>query len=164
VGLQSSPLRLPLITTTTTGKLTLAVMDKQDGIHWRGPVLMLAALFAAIAFALGHHLFYNRLDGEEVPADNYTMGDHNSGMSKQQINTAIGTGLALAVKTCLKLAVSTAYVQLFWKSLVHESSSKSFNLQSIDMLYSALRNATLLAKVSRWKRFPLLFTLAVTTW
>jgi hypothetical protein len=92
------------------------------------------------------------------------MGHHNSGISKQQSNTAIGTAFAFAVKTCLVLAVSTAYVQLFWKSLVHQSSSKSFNLQSIDMAYSALLNATLLANLSGWRGFPLLFTLAVTTW
>lgn len=164
MSLQSSLLHLPLITITTTGKLTLNVMAKKGQIHWFGLVSMLAALFAGIAFALGHHFFYDRLDGEEIPAGNYTMGLHNSSISKQQSNTAIGTAFAFAVKTCLVLAVSTAYVQLFWKSLVHQSSSKSFNLQSIDMAYSALRNATLLANFSGWRRFPLLFTLAVTTW
>jgi hypothetical protein len=139
-------------------------MAEQDRIHWRGPASMMSAFFAAIAFALGHHFFYDRLDGEAISVGNYTMRHYDSGISKQQYNTAIGTGLAFAVKACLGLAVSTAYVQLFWKSLFHESSSKSLDLQSIDMVYSALRNAFLLANFCRWRRFPLLFILAVTTW
>jgi len=148
----------------TIEKLSLNAMAKKGRIHWFGPVSMLAALFAGIGFALGHHFFYGRLDGKEIPAGNYTMGDYNSGISRQQSNTAVGTALAFAVKTCLVLAVSTAYVQLFWKSLIQQSSSQSYNLQSIDMAYSALRNATLLANFSGWRRFPLLFTLAITTW
>jgi hypothetical protein len=168
VGLLSPLLHLPLITTTTTGKLTLTVMAEQDRIRWRirwrSPFfVMLAALFAGVAFALGHHSFYNRLDGEEIPAGDYTMGKYNSGITKQQTNAAIGTGLAFAVRTCYVFAVGTAYVQLFWKSL-RESSSKLLDLQSIDMAYSAPRNAILLFKPSGWRRFPVLFTLVVTTW
>jgi hypothetical protein len=163
MGLLSPLLHLPLITTTTTGKLTLTVMAEQDRIHWQSPSFMLAALFAGVAFALGHHLFYNRLDGEEIPAGDYTMGKYNSGITKQQTNAEIGTGLAFAVRTCYVFAVGTAYVQLFWKSL-RESSSKLLDLQSIDMAYSAPRNAILLFKPSGWRRFPVLFTLVVTTW
>lgn len=123
---------------------------------------MLATLVAGVVFALGHHVFYDRLDGEEISAGDYTMEKYNSGITKQQTNTEIGTGLAFAVRTCFVLAVGTAYVQLFWKYF-HESSSKSLDLQSIDMAYSAPRNAFLLAKPSGWRRFPVLFTLVVTT-
>ena len=123
---------------------------------------MLAALVAGVAFALGHHVFYDRLDGEKIPAGDYSMGKYNSGITKQQTNTAIGTGLAFAVRTYFVIAVGTAYVQLFWKSL-RESSSKLFDLRSIDMAYSAPHNAFLLFKLSGWRRFPVLFTLVVTT-
>jgi hypothetical protein len=138
-------------------------MAKRYQIHWSGPVSLLAFLFAGIVFALGHHFFYGRLDGQEIPAGKYTMGQYHPGVSKQQYNAAIGTAFAFAVKSCLGLVVSTAYAQLFWKSLVQQSSSQSFNLQSIDMAYSALRNATRLRHLSGWKRFPLLFALAVTS-
>lgn len=86
---------------------------------------MLVALFAGIAFALGHHFFYDRLDVKELPAGNYTMGQYNSGISRQQSNTAIGTAFAFAVKTCLVLAVSTAYVHhLVWRLAIHFKLAK----------------------------------------
>ena len=73
-------------------------MAKKGRIHWFGPASMLAALFAGIAFSLGHNFFYDRLDGKELPAVNYTMGQYNSGISRQQSNTAIGTAFAFGCK------------------------------------------------------------------
>lgn len=139
-------------------------MHQKHNIHWFGPVSMLAALLAGLALALGHHFFYKKLDGTEVPSGSYKVSDYDSGISRQQSYFTLGTAFAFTVKTCLVLAVSTAYVQLFWKSLAGQLSSKPFSLRSIDKAYSALRNATLLANLPGWRRFPLLFTLALTTW
>jgi hypothetical protein len=139
-------------------------MGHKHEIHWFGPVSMLGALWAGLTFALGHHFFYNSLDGQEVPSGNYKVSDYDSKISKQQSYFTLGTAFAFAVKTCLVLAVSTAYIQLFWKSLAGQLSRKPFTLRSIDKAYSALGNATLLANMPGWRRFPLLFTLALTTW
>lgn len=149
------------ITTIGPGRDT---MLKDHQIHWFGPVSMLLGSFAGIAFSLGHHFFYNSLHGEEIPSGNYNVGERDSGISRQQTNVAVGTALAFAVKTCLVLAVSTAYAQLFWRSLNRQTSSKAFTLQNIDMAYSALRNAVLLLNYTGWRRFPLLFILALATW
>lgn len=125
---------------------------------------MLAALITGFGFALAHHFFYERLNGSEIPSGTHAMGGYSSGVSKQQSNTSIGTALAFAVKTCLVLAVSIAYVQVFWKALADQSSNKPFTLQSIDNSYAALRNVTLLVNLSVWRRFPLLLALALAAW
>lgn len=139
-------------------------MLERGHLHWFGPASMLSALFAGLASALGHHFFYNNLSGKDVPSGSYHVAGYDSGISKQQSNVALGTALAFAVKTCLVLAVSTAYVQLFWKALIEQSPSKPPTLRSIDKGYSALRNAILLLNFSGWRRFPLLFTMALATW
>jgi hypothetical protein len=139
-------------------------MTERHHAHWFSPASMLATWLAALAFALGHHFFYDNLDGEYTPSGNHFIDAYDTGVSKQQMNLAVGTALAFAVKTCLVLAASTAYVQLFWKVLISQPSSHPFHLQSIDKAYSALRNATLLIDYPSWKRFPLLFSLALTTW
>lgn len=132
--------------------------------HWFSPVCMLIALFAGLLFALGHHVFYDKLDGSEIPTGNYTMSFYDSGISKQQSNIAIGTALAFAVKTSFVLAVSTAYFQLFWRSLVGPSSRQPSPLHAIDKAHSALRDATVIINFRSWKRFPLLLTLGLITW
>jgi hypothetical protein len=139
-------------------------MGQKHDIHWFGPVSMLGSLWAGLTFALGHHFFYNSLDGQEVPSGSYRVSEYDSGISKQQSHFTLGTAFAFATKTCLVIAVSTAYIQLFWKSLAGQLSHKPYTLRSIDKAYSALSNATLLANLPGWRRFPLLFTLALTTW
>lgn len=139
-------------------------MHQKHDIHWFGPVSMLAALLAGLAFALGHHFFYSKLDGHAVPLGSYKVSGYDSGISKQQSHFTLGTAFAFAVKACLVLAISTAYIQLFWKSLAGQLSHKPFTIRSIDKAYSALSNATLLVNLPGWRRFPLLLTMALTTW
>jgi hypothetical protein len=117
-------------------------MDHKHDIHWFGPSSMLAALWVGLIFALGHHFFYNSLDGQEVPPGNYRISSYDSGISKQQSYFTLGTAFAFAIKTCLVIAVTTAYIQLFWRSLAGQLSRKPFTIRSIDKAYSALGNAT----------------------
>ena len=70
-------------------------------IHWFGLASMSAALIAGLGFALGQHFFYVSLHGRKVPEGSYGMVEFDTGVSKQQVNTAIGTALAFAVKSCL---------------------------------------------------------------
>jgi hypothetical protein len=84
-------------------------MTDRRQIHWFGITSMSVSLLAGIGFALGQHFFYTSLHGKQVPQGNYEMVDVDFGVSEQQVNTAIGTAFAFAVKSCLVLAVSTAY-------------------------------------------------------
>lgn len=122
---------------------------------------MLGALLAGILLALGHHIYYATLDENEVPA-----GDHNLrlfSVSRQQVTAAVGTAFAFAVRSALVLAISSAYVQLFWLRLVAKSK-KLLALQDINAAFSAPRNVFILRKGSLWLRFPLLCVIALVTW
>jgi hypothetical protein len=122
---------------------------------------MLGALLAGILLALGHHLYYDNLDSQEVPP-----GDHNLQLffvSKQQVNAAIGTAFAFAVKSALALAISSAYVQLFWIRLV-ASSHRLLALHDINAAFSGPQNLFVLGRRSLWLRFPLLCVIALVTW
>lgn len=62
---------------------------------------MLGALFAGMILALGHHMYYAKLDEQEVPP-----GDHDLRLflvSKQQMTAATGTAFAFAVRSALVL-------------------------------------------------------------
>jgi hypothetical protein len=135
-------------------------------IHWLAPVPMLAALFAGILFALAHHLFYQNLHGTAVPLADYTMRTTGFAISiqSQQLTTAVGTAFAFATKSCLVIAVSTAWVQCFWRALTTKSSSKPLTLENVNTAYAVVHNAFTLASPAGWRRFSSLFVLALVTW
>jgi hypothetical protein len=120
---------------------------------------MLLALFAGIALALGHHLFYQRLDGALVPAGSYDLAVRT--VSRQQFNTGVGTAFAFLVKAALTIAVSIAYVQVFWRAA--QVADKHPTLAELDTL-STLSNLLGLFTTRAWYRKPLLLFLALTYW
>ncbi|KAK5722309.1 hypothetical protein LTR15_005538 [Elasticomyces elasticus] len=120
---------------------------------------MTAALVCAIALSLGHHIFYATLNGQLTPIGSYHV--IGKSMSKQQFNTAIGTAYAFLVKAVLTVAISLAYVQVFWWTV--KNSRRSCTLAELDTL-SALGNIVdLFNVVDRW-RHPLLLGLALIFW
>jgi hypothetical protein len=120
---------------------------------------MLSALITGALFAIAHHLFYDSLHGRAVPSGRFSP---DIGLSRQQTNIAIGTALAFAFKTCVVTATSSACVQLFWTRVAIESCG--FKLKSINTAYSATGNFFKLFYLSEWRRFPLLFILALVAW
>ncbi|QIW99936.1 hypothetical protein AMS68_005454 [Peltaster fructicola] len=128
------------------------------GIYWGIPILIVSSLLAGVAFAVGHHFWYYSLNGSEVSNDAYSFANHS--VSRQQINIAIGTGLAFLVKIALVAAVSTTYVQLLWRGI----KIRSTRLDVLDTLFSALGNAFTLLKLQVWFKHPLLLLLGLLTW
>ena len=59
-------------------------------IHWSAPASMIGALIAGVASAIAHHLFYRSLAGTNVAERDVL----DSGISRQQLNLAIGTTFA----------------------------------------------------------------------
>lgn len=127
-------------------------------VHWRAPAMMAGSLLAAIAFAVGHHLFYSNLAGQVVPIGNYTIAGFT--VSVQQANIASGTALAFLVKACLVLAIGTAYTQVFWQSV----SGRSTTVSMLDRLAAALQNFLLLLHWMVWWKYPLLLLVALIAW
>ncbi|KAH8816636.1 hypothetical protein F5884DRAFT_663758 [Xylogone sp. PMI_703] len=116
---------------------------------------MIAALVAGILLAMGHHLFYSSLAGRVVGS-----GDLVGGISKQQVNFALGTMFAFLVNSLLALAVTTSYIQIAWKAIKKEET----RISTIDTIFSVTTNVYALAKIPTWLKHPLLLLLAATLW
>lgn len=135
-------------------------MAVSTNIHWKAPSLAVGALFAGFLFALGHHLFYQNLDGTQVPTTlNLRMGIW-SGISPQRFNTSVGTLLAFLVKTFLCLAVGIAYAQMLWKGL----KARSTKVSVVDSATSLTGNILAFLDFGVWRRYPLLIVLAAVIW
>jgi hypothetical protein len=101
------------------------------------------------------------LAGTITPTGRYNTFAGNQ-ISKQELNTAVGTAFAFLVKAMFALAVSTAYVQAFWHSA--KASKKGQALSTLDTTFSILGNVLGFAKVHVWVRYPLLLFLAIIAW
>lgn len=129
-------------------------------IYWQAPTTVILALIAGTLFAVGHHIFYNSLDGQPAPNDNYNiLGSH---VSTQQVNIAGGTALAFLVKACLVTAIAAAYAQVFWRAMLHRNPEVT--LGRLDTTFSAISNIHHLFKMWIWWRYPVLFSLALIAW
>ncbi|KAH0337701.1 hypothetical protein KCU81_g7992, partial [Aureobasidium melanogenum] len=96
---------------------------------------MVAAFLVGCMLSLGHHLFYSSLAGTNTPTGYYHAIAGNK-ISKQELNTAIGTTFAFLVKAMLALAVSTAYVQAFWHSA--KASKRGQRLSTLETTFPIL--------------------------
>ena len=119
---------------------------------------MIACLVVGIAFAIGHHAFYRSLQSTEVRSAPY----HFAGwqITPQQLNTAGGTAFAFTVKASLVLAISTAYVQLFFRAI----AKSGHEFASIDSWFSGLGDITSLFGTTTFWTQPLLAVVALTAW
>ncbi|KAF7193881.1 hypothetical protein HII31_04771 [Pseudocercospora fuligena] len=135
-------------------------MLSNSHIHWLAPVTILSSLIGGIVLALSHHLFNSSLKGTLVDAEPYKLVSYE--VSQQQINTAVGTALAFLSRSCLVVAVSTAYTQAFWWTITRDGTSP--RLSTVDVLYSVLSNIWSLFRPKTWWRHPLLLLTALVTW
>ena len=129
--------------------------------HWEIPTATVAALGCGILFAVGHHIFYQSLDGNTASNDVYNILGTN--VSVQQLNIAGGTALALLAKTSLVVALTNVFVQLFWQILKNHGS-RDITLDSVDTLFDSLNNVFTLFKAWVWWRYPLLFLVVLMSW
>lgn len=130
--------------------------------HWKAPCLMVVTLICGVSLAYGHHRFFSSLAGHQVQSGDNAITISDMSVSQQRFNTAIGTTFAFLVKSCLTLAVTTAYVQLFWKSI--GKTAQHTKISTINTLSSATSNPLNLAFLSTWIKYPVLLTLAVLPW
>lgn len=129
---------------------------------WLATATMLAFLLLGIDFALGHHVFYQSLEGTKVSnGESYIVGFN---VSRQEVSTAIGTAFAFLVKACLVGSVTVAFTQLFWQAAKCNAQSKPPTLGHLDVLSIALSDVTALFSIRVWWRYPLLLLAATAAW
>lgn len=129
-------------------------------VHWVAVTTTLGSLIAGLAFMLAHHLFYQSLHGNVV-SDHPPFGFE---VSQQQLNVAVGTAFAFLAKACLVIAISVAFVQIFWHAISAQCMEAAPTLERIDALHSALDNAFEMFNLRLWLMQPLLMTVAGLAW
>lgn len=129
-------------------------------MHWSAPVSTLGSLVAGFVFILAHHLFYQSLNGTLV-SDDAPFGFE---ISQQQVNVAVGTAFAFLAKACLVVAVSAAFVQIFWHTIRAQRMEAAPTLERIDAVYSTLDNAFEMLNVRSWYTHPVLMVVAGLAW
>lgn len=92
--------------TSTELRSTQGSEQAQWGIHWYTPVSAILLLVTGIMAAIGHHVFYNSLDGTAA-------GDER----KQNWVIWIGTGLAFFSKAALASVLEISRIQWLWVTL-----------------------------------------------
>lgn len=131
-------------------------------IHWYSPAVALCMLLAGIMFAIGHHLFYQGLDGCETPAGSFSLGFAE--YSRQQAIIQGGTALAFLTHLCLTTSVFVSYAQLFWRSALHQKSQTGITLGYLDVLFGVTRNPLLLFRPRVWRNHVTKLVMALVIW
>lgn len=115
-------------------------------IHWWTPFVMAFLFVAGIMGALGHHFYYDHLDGQK--ADN------------QLMKVRYGTALAFFTKTMLVGAVVLSFRQRIWVSF----RQKAMTIHAIDGLFAIIEDPTAFRKWEMWKNAKIATIMALATW
>ncbi|BCR91321.1 uncharacterized protein ACHE_70164A [Aspergillus chevalieri] len=124
------------------------------------PILMVSSFLAALAFSIGHHAFYQRLNDKSVLNSSPFSLTKSYHVSDQQVNVSVGTFFAFLVKALLGVAVSTVFDQFAWKSIKDHTS----RIGSIDDLFSVLKNGFMILNFPLWRHYPVSMLLACIAW
>lgn len=131
---------------------TKRVRDPRLRIHFRYLAASIGLFVAAILFAVGHDLYYLRLNGKLADADSGSGSDFlseigsltQSGSGEQTWALRIGTALAFLNKTCLTTIVALVVAQQVWYTL----RRTAMTVDGIDGMFDILNNP--LALFASW--------------
>ncbi|KAL1889150.1 hypothetical protein Sste5346_009099 [Sporothrix stenoceras] len=131
---------------------TKRVRDPRLRIHWRYLAAAIGLFVAAILFAVGHDLYYLRLNGKLADSDNGSASDFLSeigsltqgGGGEQTWALRFGTALAFLNKTCLTTIVALVTAQQVWYTL----RRTAMTVDGIDGMFDILNNP--LALFASW--------------
>jgi hypothetical protein len=112
--------------------------------------VIILAFVAGLTFALGHHAFYDHLDGQSV----------DGRLFDQQINLAVGQAFAFLVRASLVISVGASYWQVFWGTVLHGT----FAISQIDALAGMLGSVVDLLNLKASITRPILVALALLSW
>lgn len=124
---------------------------------------MLGSLLSGLAFAIGHHFFYQSFHHQPAPTTFDEMTLLGTKLSLQQFNTAVGTAFAFWVRASLVFAVGIAYLPAMMWSLSTGRDGK-VDISSMNILMSALGNLLALTYFNKWWRRPVLYAIALAAW
>lgn len=95
--------------------------SEQQAIYWKQAGYMFILAFNGAALAIGHHIYYSKLDGTLVAS-----------ASHQQWAIRFGTAFSFLVQSCLQSSTVLACGQCVWRVL----RSKSLTIGGIDDIFA----------------------------
>ncbi|KAI0545591.1 hypothetical protein F4679DRAFT_588335 [Xylaria curta] len=122
----------------------------KESIHWQAPATIIVSLFSGVLFAVGHHFFYQYLNGQRV----------NEARFGQQTSIRIGTAASYLVRVAFVVTISTSYWQVFWRTL----HRKKISLHTIDCLADLLNSLPNFFDMAGLRASPILVGLAAVSW
>ncbi|MCJ1469699.1 hypothetical protein MMC07_008335 [Pseudocyphellaria aurata] len=118
-------------------------------VYWYSPALMTGLFIAGVFFAIGHHLYYDSLNGQEV-----------GHLKRQQWPLRFGNVFAFLVKSCLAASAGIACVQWMWKTL----RRSYITIEGIDAAFSAPENLLSLLNWEMLSKIRIGTFLALVIW
>jgi len=119
------------------------------GIHWSQPSYVLLLTVSAIALALGHHFYYNSLNGASAGS-----------ATRQQWSITFGSSFAYLVVHFLGAAIVAAYSQYIW-SIVRK---RGYTLKALDNLFAMTSDPRAFFNWEVLKHGKFAVLLALLTW
>ena len=121
----------------------------QWGISWNYPSYMVLWALVGLSWVLGHHFYYQSLNGTEAGSS-----------SRQNWAVRFGTAFAFLVVSCLRAACMIAYKQYIWTLF----KQKPFPLSVLDRLFSATSDPTALFSWEFLRHAKVALFVAVVCW
>lgn len=119
------------------------------GIGWQTPALVIGFFLSGVLLIVGHHVYYNSLNGTPVKS-----------ATQQTWAIRIGTGLAFLIKALFVAAIGIAVAQQAWSTL----RRKGVSLRGIDAMFSVLGNPIAFLVPDMWIGAKTLTLLAIVSW
>ncbi|TEY50435.1 hypothetical protein BOTCAL_0276g00160 [Botryotinia calthae] len=150
--------------TAQNTKLNLPIQSSQNGdsstvdksadtvvwkVDWQQPTFMCSMLLSGLVLAIGHHVYYNSLNG--TPAGNST---------RQNWSIRFGTAFASLVVVCFKAVTVSALGQYFWTVV----RAKGLRISDLDKLYALTSSPTGMFSFSVIKNTTLAAAIGMIFW
>jgi hypothetical protein len=136
---------------------------RQESPRWpfvKKVACMFLSLGAGVACAVGHHLFYQHLNGITPPNTSYSVWGFPRSISGQEVNIAVGNAFAFFTKVCLAIAVASAHDQISWRTIKRHPTE----LGLIDHLFSSRDDVPSALNIRMWCRMPIPALLLFAFW
>lgn len=119
------------------------------GFSWKTPSLIVLWALVGFSWAIGHHFYYQSLDGTKAGSS-----------PRQSWAVRFGTAFAFLVVASLRAACETAYKQYIWTLF----KRKAFSLDTLDKLFSVPSDPAAFLSWEFIRHAKIAFLVAIVCW
>ncbi|KAK4459662.1 hypothetical protein QBC42DRAFT_299192 [Cladorrhinum samala] len=129
------------------------------GLHWQAPSTMVAFFIFGVTMAVGHHLFYKRLEGKLVVGTSSDW-DLEAFLHGQEWKIRFGTALAFLTQSLFAKAIDQAFQQTVWVA----ARNKAITVDGLDAMFSAGSSLLSFSKLEFLRKATLGALLGLLKW